>query len=145
MIVCSCGNGPHDCRILYFLFFCLSLYPSEGWQDESALSYVNPYTRRHRHTRQPPPLLTSTSSPTRPWGEAAWHQTVIQTLRQLCNKPERERERECSSDNLLISWCLNFWWGMIHLKRQNWAFVKFCCELFACVTSKVLLEIYKAY
>lgn len=63
----------------------------------------------HVHGERSPDLCwPSTSSPTRPWGEEGWHQTVIQSLRQACNRPARQSRREREYSQMIIRWLTVF-------------------------------------
>ena len=150
MIFCCClcslvQPQSHDCNrlasLIFLPFLTIRLYVT-AW----AYKFICTQTRTHipthtlahrgRHTSTPTfPFLTSTSSPTRPWGEAAWHQTVIPTLGQLCNRSEREkrerkREEEKREYSQLIIHRLtgvvtsDGGHGLFSLKRKNRVFVK---------------------
>lgn len=90
----------------YATFLSCSRVFKHGCDGEAmhALSNVNSCTHTHARGKKPPPLLTSTSSPTRPWGEEGWHQTVIQSLRQPCNRPAKQRHREREYSQMIICW-----------------------------------------
>lgn len=85
------SSGPTVLNSLYPLILS-SLHPS-------ILQSLHPH-RQHDHPMSPlsllplplPHSLTSASSPTSPQGWAAWHQTVIQTLRRTTHNHRSEIE-----------------------------------------------------
>lgn len=79
---CISKHHLHDQNVLISQSFHLSAFLDciEKISQRHQTSHEPMLTLTHIYTHTP--LLTSSSFPTRPWGEAAWHQTVIQTLRQ---------------------------------------------------------------
>lgn len=125
-----------------------------GVTARPACTLVNSCT--HARGKQPPPLLTSTSSPTRPGG---WRRLAPdsysgpQATLQPASEAATERKGVFSHDNSLINWCLNFFWGINRLvwigKKYPFRQTSFKLTLNEYValsahsTSKRLWEMYK--
>lgn len=126
---------PMSCQwntTLFFRSFSLSIRGI--WT--ASVKHMHFHTRTLTHTKNAPPHLCwpLLHLPQGLWGEAAWHQTVIQTLRQIHNRSETERVSEWDREQLI-----NHWLTAVLILRDSYD------KLTADEVAKSLMRVNQAY